>query len=348
MIAELTVQHAYIEGGDLGLPKRPYVALPGARFELDTRSGRYRIARIFAGQNEEERYRSPLTEVGVDAHVGDYVLAINGRELEAGTDPYELLQAAPNQPVEWRISATADGKSARTIRYQPLGSEHDLQYLAWVTANRERVDRMGGGRLGYIHIPDMGEAGIREFIKWWYPQVRKEGLVVDVRNNGGGDISEMLIERLSRTLHSTGFARNHETIDTYPRVVQTGPKVALINETTASDGDIFSYAFRQWNIGPLIGKRTWGGVVGITGHGPLLDGGMVFVPEFGTADENGRWIIEGHGVDPDIVVEQDPVEVLAGHDPQLERGVSELLKRLPATPAGLPQRPAPPVKTGAP
>jgi len=346
MISELTVQHAYIEGGDFGLPKRPFVALPGARFELDAASGRYRIAKIFAGENEEERYRSPLTEVGVDVHVGDYVLAINGRELRAGTDPYELLQAAPNQPVEWRVSARADGNAARTIRYQPLSSENSLLYLAWVTENRARVDRLSQGRVGYIHLPDMGEAGIREFIKWWYPQVRKEGLVVDVRDNGGGNISQMLIERLARTLRGTSFGRNQETPDTYPRVVQPGPKVALINEDTASDGDIFSYAFRQWKIGTLIGKRTWGGAVGITEHGPLLDGGTVFVPEFGTADENGRWIIEGHGVDPDIVVEQDPVEVLKGHDPQLERGIQELMKVLPATPAGLPQRAAPPVKTG--
>ncbi|MGB6306870.1 MAG: S41 family peptidase [Steroidobacteraceae bacterium] len=346
MISELTVQHAYIEGGDLGLPKRPYVALPGARFELDAKSGRYRIAKIFAGENEEERYRSPLTEVGVDAHVGDYVLAINGRELRAGTDPYELLEAVPNQPVEWRVSATADGKGARTIRYRPLNSENDLLYLAWVSANRARVERLSRGRLGYIHLPDMGEAGIREFIKWWYPQVRKEGLVVDERDNGGGNISEMLIERLSRTLQGTSFARNHQAADTYPRVVQPGPKVALINEDTSSDGDIFAYQFRQWKIGALIGKRTWGGAVGITDHGPLLDGGIVFVPEFGTADANGRWIIEGHGVDPDIVVEQDPVEVLKGRDPQLERGVQELMKLLPGAPAGLPQRAAPPVKTG--
>jgi tricorn protease len=346
MISELTVQHAYIEGGDLGLPKRPFVALPGARFELDAKSGRYRIARIFAGENEEERYRSPLTEVGVDVHVGDYVLSVNGRELKAGTDPYELLQAAPNQPAEWRVSATADGKAPRSIRYQPLASENNLLYLAWVAQNRARVDRMSLGRLGYVHLPDMGEAGIREFIKWWYPQVRKEGLVVDVRDNGGGNISQLLIERLARTLHGTSFARNHEAADTYPRVVQPGPKVALINEDTASDGDIFANAFRQWKIGALIGKRTWGGVIGIDDHGPLLDGGTVFVPEFGTADENGRWIIEGHGVDPDIVVEQDPVKVLEGHDPQLERGVQELMNLLPATPAGLPQRAAPPIKTG--
>jgi tricorn protease len=348
MISELTVQHAYIEGGDLGLPKRPFVALPGARFELDAKTGRYRIARIFAGENEEERYRSPLTEVGVDAHVGDYVLSINGRELREGTDPYELLQAVPNQPVEWRVSADAEGTAARTIRYLPLGSENSLLYLAWVAENRARVERLSRGRLGYIHIPDMGEAGIREFIKWWYPQVRKEGLVVDVRDNGGGNISELLIERLARTLHGTSFARNHEAADTYPRVVQPGPKVALINEDTASDGDIFSNAFRQWKIGTLIGKRTWGGVVGIADHGPLLDGGAVFVPEFGTADENGRWIIEGHGVDPDIVVEQDPVEVLKGRDPQLERGVQELMKLLPASPRALPRRDAQPVKTQAP
>jgi tricorn protease len=348
MIAELVVQHAYIEGGDLGLPKRPFVALPGARFELDAASGRYRIARIFAGQNEEDNYRSPLTEVGVDAHVGDYVLAINGRELAAGTDPYELLQAPPDQPVEWRVAATPDGKSPRTIRYQPLASETELKYLQWTAENRARVDALSHGRVGYIHIPDMGDAGMREFIKWWYPQVRKEGLLVDVRDNAGGNISEMLIERLARTLHGTDFARNHDGPDTYPRVVQNGPKVALINEETASDGDIFANAFRQWNIGLLVGKRSWGGVVGITDRGPLLDGGTVFVPEFGAADANGQWIIEGHGVDPDIVVEQDPLAVSQGHDPQLERGVAELMQRLPATPAGLPARPAAPIKTEVP
>jgi tricorn protease len=347
MISELVVQHAYIEGGDLGLPKRPFVALPGARFELDPASGRYRIAKILAGQNEEELYRSPLTEVGIDVHVGDYVLEINGRPLAAGTDPYELLMAPANQPVEWRVAAAADGKAARTIRYQPLASETALLYLGWVRSNRARVDAMSNGRLAYIHIPDMGAAGLREFIKWWYPQVRKEGLIIDVRDNGGGNVSQMLIERLARTLHGVMFARNRELPLTYPRIVQNGPKAALINEVTASDGDIFANAFRQWKLGPLIGKRTWGGVVGINDHGPLLDGGTVFVPEFGSADAQGQWIIEGHGVDPDIEVEQDPIAVMQGRDPQLERGVEELMKALPALPAALPSRPPPPVKTGA-
>jgi tricorn protease len=345
MIAELTVQHAYVEGGDMGLPPRPAVALPGARFELDAASGRYRIAKIFSGQNEEERYRSPLTEVGVDVHVGDYLIAVNGRELRAGTDPYELLQASPDQPMEWLISKDSAGKSARTIRYQPLQSESALLYLKWAANNRARVERMSGGRLGYIHVPDMGADGIREFIKWWYPQVRKQGLVVDVRDNGGGNISEMIISRLAATVHGTRFVRNQTLVGTYPGVVQSGPKVALVNEDTASDGDIFAYQFRQQKIGALIGKRTWGGVIGIDDLGPLLDGGMVFVPEFGTADENGHWVIEGHGVDPDIVVDEDPVQVAEGHDPQLERAIEELLKVLSTTPGGLPSRPAPPVKS---
>ena len=222
MIAELTVQHAYIEGGDLGLPKRPFVALPGARFELDAKSGRYRIAKIFAGENEEEHYRSPLTEVGVDAHVGDYVLSINGRELKAGTDPYELLQAPANQPVEWRVASDPDGHRRA---HHPLSTAAQRKphccTCAWVTQNRARVDRMSQGRLGYIHIPDMGEAGIREFIKWWYPQVRKEGLVVDVRDNGGGNISQMLIERLAGASARHAICAQPAATGTYPGVGPT-------------------------------------------------------------------------------------------------------------------------------
>jgi tricorn protease len=345
MISELTIQHAYVQGGDLGLPQRPFVALPGARLELDAKSGRYRIARLLAGENEEELFRSPLTEVGVDVHAGDYVFDIGGRELKAGTDPYELMQSAPNQPVEWLIGADADGKAKRTVRFNPLGSESNLLYLAWVSKNRARVEQLSQGRVGYIHVPDMGAEGLREFIKWWYSQVRREGLIVDVRDNGGGNVSEMLITRLAAGVHGLGYGRNRSFVQTYPGVVQLGPKVALINEDTSSDGDIFSYQFRHWNLGKLIGKRTWGGVVGISNHGPLLDGGAIFVPEFGNADEKGQWNIEGHGVDPDIVVEQDPMQVMQGSDPQLERGVAEIMQQLPKTPAGLPPRPAAPIKT---
>jgi tricorn protease len=345
MIAELSASHAYIQGGDFRLPRRLPVALPGARFELDAAAGRYRISKIFAGQNEEQRYRSPLTEVGVDVKVGDYVLAINGRELTAADNPWALLKAEKGKPVEWRVASRPDGKDARTITYEPIASEDSLLYLEWVRGNMERVTKASGGRLGYIHIPDMGDDGIREFIKWWLPQVRKEGLVVDVRGNGGGNVSQMLIERLSRKVTGLDYARNAEAIGTYPYAVQVGPMAALISETSASDGDIFPYMFREAGLGPLIGKRTWGGVVGITDRGPLLDGGLVFVPEFATASADGRYVIEGEGVSPDIVVENEPAAVMRGEDAQLDRAVAELLQKLPPTPRGLPPRPADPVKT---
>jgi tricorn protease len=213
-----------------------------------------------------------------------------------------------------------------------------------VLRNRERVDELSSGRLGYLHLPDMGSSGIYEFVKWFYPQLRKEGLVVDVRGNGGGNVSSMVIERLQRRLLATRFSRNDDTTGTYPYTVFHGPMAAILNETSASDGDIFPAMFKQAGLGPLIGKRSWGGVIGITSHGPLIDGGDVRVPEFGFASPDGQWIIEGHGVDPDIEVDNDPASVLAGHDPQLERTVDELMKALETTPHTLPPRPAPPVK----
>jgi len=344
MVAELNVGHAYIEGGDYEMPERPKVGLPGARFELDEASGRYRIARIFKGHNEEERYRSPLSEVGVDVKVDDYVLAIDGVELKANDDPYRLLRHKTD-PVTLTVNARPSFDGARKTTYRPIASEEALLYLAQVDENRERVEKLTRGRVGYIHVPDMGSAGSYEFLKWFYPQIRKEGLVVDVRSNGGGNVSQWLIERLDTKLLGTGFSRVDDYPDTYPQTVFHGPKVCLLNETSASDGDIFPYMFRQAGLGPLIGKRSWGGVVGIGGRGPLIDGGRVFVPESGTNAVDGSWVIEGHGVDPDIVVENDPKSVIEGRDPQLERGVAEVLKAMEAQPMKLPARPADPVKT---
>jgi tricorn protease len=191
----------------------------------------------------------------------------------------------------------------------------------------------------------MGDDGIREFIKWYYGQVRKDALIVDDRNNGGGNVSQMLIERLRRTLLGTGYSRESDYTQTYPSVVFNGPMVCLLNENSASDGDIFPWMFREAKLGLLIGKRSWGGVVGIDDHGPLIDGGSVSVPEFGNADARGAWTVEGHGVDPDIVVENDAKSLLEGRDPQLERAVEELQKQLASKPAALPNRPAAPVKT---
>jgi tricorn protease len=344
MISELTIQHAYIEGGDFQIPPRPRYGLPGARFELDKQAGRYRIAKIFAGENEEDIYRSPLREIGVNANVGDYVLAIDGEELKGNDDPYRLLRNKADNPVQLTLNTRPTMDGARTVSYRPITDENNLIYLDWVEANRRRVSEATGGRVGYIHIPDMGAAGIREFIKWFYPQIRKEGLVVDVRANGGGNVSRMLIERLRRKLLAVNYARTADEANTYPDGVFIGPMVALLDGNSASDGDIFPAMFREAGLGPLIGKRSWGGVVGISGRGPLIDGGGISVPESGLANTKGEFIIEGYGVDPDIEVENDPKSVLEGHDPQLERGIAEVMSRL-KSPVKLPPKPPGPVKT---
>jgi tricorn protease len=344
MIAELTVQHAYIDGGDFQIPPRPRSGLPGARFEFDQQAGRYRIAKIFDGENEEDIYRSPLTEVGVNASVGDYVLAIDGEELKATDDPYRLLRNKADNPVQLTLNKTPTMQGARTVSYRPITDEQNLIYLDWVDHNREKVSKATNGRVGYLHVPDMGANGIREFIKWYYPQLRKEALIVDVRANGGGNVSRMLIERLRRKVLALNYSRTNDDASTYPDGVFIGPMVALLDENSASDGDIFPAMFREAGLGPLIGKRSWGGVVGITNRGQLIDGGVVNVPESGFASKTGEWIIEGYGVDPDIEVDNDPQSVIAGKDPQLERAIAEVMTKL-KQPVKLPGKPAPPVKT---
>ena len=343
LISELNIGHTYTEGGDQFLPERAKVGLPGARLELDAAAGRYRLARIYRGHNEEPKYRSPLTEVGVDAREGDYILAIDGVELKADDSPYRLLRNKTFS-VTLTLNAKPTLEGARQVTYRPIESDASLRYLDFVLRSKETVDKLSGGKVGYLHIPDMGAPGLYEFIKWYYPQIRKEGLVVDVRANGGGNISQMILGRLGKKLLGTrfGYAGEHPT--TYPGTVFHGPMVALTSETSASDGDIFPYHFRFAGLGPLIGKRTWGGVVG-GGNTPLIDGGSVFVPQSGTNAPTGEWIIEGEGVTPDIEVENDPISMLAGRDPQLERGVQEVLKRMAEKPMALPKRPADPVKT---
>ena len=204
---------------------------------------------------------------------------------------------------------------------------------------------MTNGRVGYIHIPDMGAAGIREFIKWYYPQLDKEGLVVDVRANGGGNVSRMIIERLRRKILGANFFRTNDAATTYPDSAAPNAMVAILNENSASDGDIFPYMFRQAGLGTLVGKRSWGGVVGISNRGGLIDGGTVNVPEFGMINLKGEWVIEGYGVDPDIEIDNDPKSVIAGKDPQLERAVEEVMKKLGTTPAKPLTRPTAPIKT---
>ena len=345
MVAELNVSHAYVSGGDYEAPDRPRAALLGARFELDEDAGHYRIARVFEGQNEEPRYRSPLTEIGVGVDAGDYLFAIQGRDLTPDTNPFQLLREAGRGPLELTVGSSADRDEARNVLVDPIASEDALIYLAWTERSRGIVEELGGGRIGYLHIPDMSASGIREWIKWFYGQIRKDALVVDVRSNGGGNVSPMIIERLRRETLMLDFERNRDSVDTSPGDVFHGHLVCVIDEDTASDGDQFAYQFRRAGLGPIVGKRSWGGVVGIYGRAPLIDGGSVNVPEAGSADPEGNWVIEGYGVDPDIEVTNLPRDILEGRDPQLAKAVELLLEKLAEDPRTLPGRPADPIKT---
>ncbi len=345
MVAELSVGHAYIEGGDFEIPERPKVGLPGARFALDRAAGRYRIAEIFRGDNEEAKYRAPLAEVGVDAREGDYVLAIDGVELVAATSPYQLLRHKTD-PVTLTLNSKPGFEGARKVTYRPIESEREPASTSRGSrATGSRSPRRPAAGSATCTCPTWALPGIYEFIKWFYPQIRKEGLIVDVRSNGGGNVSQWIIERLDTRLLGTRFGRASNEPQTYPYTVFYGHLACLLNETSASDGDIFPARFKKAGLGPLIGKRSWGGVVGISGTGPLVDGGTVYVPQQATNDVDGSYIIEGHGVDPDIEVDNDPASVIAGRDPQLERAIAEVLGAMEREPRKLPKRPADPVKT---
>ncbi|MGL4943338.1 MAG: S41 family peptidase [Thermoguttaceae bacterium] len=344
MISELNTGHTYIEGGDFTLPPREKVALLGARFVLDPASNRYRIAQIFEGQNEEPKYRSPLTVVGVDVKVGDYLLAVENEELVAPDNPYRVLRGrGPQVTLTVNDKPTFDG--ARRVVCEPIASEKNLLYLQFVLKSMRDVEAATNGRCGYLHIPNMGADGAYEFLKWYYPQIRREGLVVDVRSNGGGNISPWIVTRLATPMLGSRFGSTRETPTSYPQNARHGNQVCLVSETSASDGDIFPYYFRKAGLGPLIGKRTWGGVVGISSRGSLLDGGVALVPLSATNDENGAYIIEGEGVAPDIEVANDPHTQQQGVDEQLQRGIAELLKRMEQNPKPWPSRPADPIKT---
>jgi tricorn protease len=243
------------------------------------------------------------------------------------------------------VNSRPNTNGAREVTVNPRTNENSLRYFTWVAEKRDYVTQQTNGRVGYLHLPDMGSDGIREFIKWYYGQIRKEGLVVDVRGNGGGNVSQMVIDRLRRELLGLSFNRTFDWPTTYPNSVFIGHMVALINETSASDGDIFPWMFRQAGLGPLIGKRTWGGVIGISGHGSLIDGGNVFVPQYGENHVDGSWVMENHGVEPDIEVANTPTSLVEGRDLQLDRGIAEIMRTIEAEPVGFPQRPAPPVKT---
>jgi tricorn protease len=339
MVGELSNSHTYVGGGDYPNLKPVNVGVLGADLETDTAQGLYRFKKIYSGENWDAALRSPLTEPGVDVKTGDYLLAVNGKPLRAPQNPYQLFINTVGENVTLTVNSKPTEDGARKVVVKPLGSEYALRQLDMVNTNRKKVDEATGGKVGYIYIPNMGAEGLNEFVKEFFPQIRKEGLIIDVRYNGGGFVDQLIFERLRRILSGMGSARNSES-GTEPDAVFYGHMVCVTNEYAASDGDFFSYFFKKYKLGPLIGMRTWGGVRGIRGEIPLMDGGYVTRPEFSLYGLNSEWLIENRGVAPDIEVDNTPDLVMKGHDPQLEKAIELVMKEIQEHPRKLPPRPA--------
>ena len=328
LIAELNNGHTYVAGGERPDTPRIKLGLLGAEFSRDPATRAYRIERILPGENWDKKTRSPLTDVGVDVKPGDYILAINNTPVSTLPNLYDALIGTADKQVILRVNSKPTDAGARDVILMPTDNEAPLYYLDWVQKNIDYVNKKTGGEVGYLHIPDMGQPGLNEFTKLYFPQIRKHALIVDVRGNGGGFVSPLVIERLRRALVMVGIARNGMP-QTDPPQTFTGPMVTLTNEFSASDGDIFPYRFKSLGLGKLIGKRTWGGVIGIRESLPLADGGQFFKPEFAPYSKDGKqWIVEGRGVDPDIVVDNDPGKEFKGEDQQLDRAIQEIQEEL--------------------
>ncbi len=340
LIAELNNGHAYVGGGERPDTPRIKLGLLGAEFSRDPATRAYRIERILPGENWNKHTRSPLTDVGVNVKPGDYILAINNTPVSNLPNLYDALIGTAGKQVILRVNSKPTDAGARDVTVVPTDDEGPLYYIDWVQKNIDYVNKKTGGEVGYLHIPDMSQAGLNEFTKLYFPQIRKHALIVDVRGNGGGFVSPLVIERLRRALVMIGMGRNSMP-QTDPPQTFVGPMVTLTNEFSASDGDIFPYRFKALGLGKLIGKRTWGGVIGIRQSLPLVDGGQFFKPEFAPYSKDGKqWIIEGYGVDPDIVVDNDPGKEFRGEDQQLDRALQEIQEGLKTKRYDLP--PVPP------
>ena len=345
MISELHIGHAYVGGGDRIEAPRIKTGLLGAEISRDAASRAYRINKILPGENWQTKTRSPLTELGVNVRAGDYILAINGQPVRDLANLYTALIGTVGKQVVLRVNAQPTDEGARDVTVIPIADEAPLYYEQFVAQNMAYVAQKTGGKIGYLHIPDMGPEGLNEFVRRFYPQLNKQGLIIDVRGNGGGNVSPMIIERLQRELTMINIRRNG-TPSTNPAQMLLGPQVTLLNEYSASDGDLFPYRFRENGLGKLIGKRSWGGVVGISGTLPFTDGGDLRKPEFAPYAKDGKsWIIEGHGVDPDIVVDNDPAREFRGEDQQLDKGIEVILEELKTKGRTLPPPPAWPNKS---
>jgi tricorn protease len=339
MLGEMGNSHTYVGGGDDGdTGPSTHAGLLGADLALDTASGRYRFATIYPGDNTRDDYRSPIAQPGLNVKPGDYLLAINGADLRAPTDPDSLLQLTDaDTTVDLSVASTPAGP-ARHVVVKPVDKELPLREAAWIAHNRALVDKLSGGRVGYVYMSDMEQLGIQQFVRQFYAQLNKQAMIIDDRWNGGGFIAPFALERLRRVLATLDVNREG-AVTTEPESVLNGPKVALLNHWSSSDGDIFPDLFKRYGLGPLVGTRSWGGVRGIRGFWPMMDGGYVTIPEEAPYGLDGQWVAENHGVDPDVEIEDEPADLLAGHDAQLEAAIAMMVKAIDAKP---PVRPSPP------
>lgn len=344
MIGELNVGHAYSINGERPSPERIGMGLLGARFEKD-KSGYFKVKKIIEGANWDNSTRSPLTMPGVEVKEGDYILAINGKSLKETDNIFTRLIDMAGKTVELEVNSAPETKNARKVLVTPISSESQLYYYNWVQNNIRKVSEATNGQAGYIHIPDMGVEGLNEFVKHYYPQLGKKALIIDDRGNGGGNVSPMITERLLRTPTFYTMHTNQAQGSVSPVGTFIGPKVLLVNEYSASDGDLFPYRFKHNKMGTVIGKRTWGGVVGYSGTIPVVDGGSIVTPSYAPfAVDGSSFIIEGYGVEPNIEIANDPYKEYIGEDEQLNKAIEVILEKLKTEAREIPAIPAFPVK----
>jgi tricorn protease len=337
LLGELNASHTYRSGGALDSGPARNVGYLGCDFVLE--QGVYRIKRIPEVAPWEYTVRSPLRSPGIKVSEGDWLLAVNGRPIDVTKEPAAAFQGLADRTVFISVNDKPTLDGAREVLVQTIGSERTLRQYSWIEENRKKVDQLSGGKLGYIYVPDTGQDGQNQLFRMWRAQFTKPGLLIDERWNSGGQIPERFIELLNRPIANYYGVRDGKDWQT-PMIAHHGPKVMLANGWSGSGGDCFPFLFREAKLGPVVGTRTWGGLIGMTGAPPLIDGGSVTVPTFAIYDTTGKWIIEGHGVDPDISVPDEPTQMAQGHDPQLERGVEELIKALKENKYTRPAKPA--------
>jgi len=338
LIGELTIGHSWARGGVLPMPKEVPVGLLGADYVIE--NGYYKIKRIYTGESWNPTLRAPLTAPGLNVSEGDYILAVNGRELKAPANIYKFFEGTVDKQISLRINDMPSLDGSRLITVVPVGNEWQLRAYTWIEDNRRQVEKLSNGRLAYVYLPNTSGAGYVNFNRYYFAQQHKEGAVIDERFNGGGAAADYFVDMMSRPLMSY-FATRDGKENTTPMAQIFGPKVMIINEYAGSGGDALPYFFRFRKVGPLIGKTTWGGLVGHHGGCDLIDGGVISSPNLAFYDIEGRWSVENEGVPPDIEVEMTPKLVIQGQDPQLERAVEEALKMLEKNPVKHTPRPAP-------